>query len=283
MLEKPSELVLFRGRKDRGLGLVNVKIKALALLIKAFIETSICPKFRHSLYHEILFRYYVLDETSITNPGLPPYYDQGFFDLIKSVHFECPLNIAFLSTKQWYRLLLERVVLNSPATDNEPERLLPVRCESLQPDSNWSYAWHLTKTPGLPSNTSSFLFKLLHLLLPTQDRVHRIGVEGNSNRGQCLSCKTDSDSIQHSFFSCSKTSEAGLAALGWARAVVPELTQEQAVRLDVGVTVLGREEELVLTTILGISLQFIWEARIKKKRVETYEVRSELEAAVSLL
>ena len=41
--EKPSEIVLFRDTVDGGLGLFNVKIRALALLIRAFLETAVHP------------------------------------------------------------------------------------------------------------------------------------------------------------------------------------------------------------------------------------------------
>ena len=52
LLVKPSELVLFRKVEDGGLGLLNVKIRSLALLVRTFLETSINPNFRHSLFHE---------------------------------------------------------------------------------------------------------------------------------------------------------------------------------------------------------------------------------------
>ena len=63
LLEKPSELVLYRDPKDGGLGMLNVKIRALAILIRTFLETAVIPTFKHSLFHSILFRYHVLGET----------------------------------------------------------------------------------------------------------------------------------------------------------------------------------------------------------------------------
>ena len=72
-LEKPGELVLYRESKDGGLGLLNVKIRALALLIRFFLETSFNPSFIHSQYHETLFRYHIQGETSLPDPGVTPY------------------------------------------------------------------------------------------------------------------------------------------------------------------------------------------------------------------
>ena len=99
-LEKPNELVLYRDSRDGGLGLFHVQLRSLALLIRAFLETSVNPKFRHSLYHELLYRYHVLDDDSVPNPGLTPYYDQSFFTTIKHYKDTFPMNIAVLSTKQ---------------------------------------------------------------------------------------------------------------------------------------------------------------------------------------
>ena len=114
-LEKPGELVLYRHSEDGGLGLLNVKVRALALLIRSFLETAINPSFRHSLYHEMLFRYHVLDESSLPNPGFPPFYDSEFFKTIQHYHLNSPLNVGVITTRQWYRILLEDQVLQSPA------------------------------------------------------------------------------------------------------------------------------------------------------------------------
>ena len=71
-LEKPSELILYRNKTQGGLGLLNVKMRSMALLIRSFLETAAHPSFNHSLYHEVLFRYHVLGETSLNDPGYPP-------------------------------------------------------------------------------------------------------------------------------------------------------------------------------------------------------------------
>ena len=77
--------------------------------------------------------------------------------------------------KDWYRVLLEDRVLMSPATDSSPAILHPVRVESLHPSTDWPNTWRLARLRGLPSDLSSLLFRLLHGLLPSQDRVARLG------------------------------------------------------------------------------------------------------------
>ena len=134
--EKPSETVLYRESHDGGLGLFHVRVRAQALLIRSFLETAANPNFRHNLFHEILFRYHVMEEISLPNPGFTQYYDQAFFTTIRHYQDTSPMNIAVMSTKQWYSVLLEEVLM-SPADDIHPPALIPVRVESLHPITNW--------------------------------------------------------------------------------------------------------------------------------------------------
>ena len=79
LLEKPAEHVMCRPASHGGLGVTSIKHKAQAVLIKTFLETAAIPNFRHSLFHSLLFRYHVLGDSSIPNPGFPPYYPESFF------------------------------------------------------------------------------------------------------------------------------------------------------------------------------------------------------------
>ena len=88
-----------------GLGVASVKYKAQAVLIKTFLETAAIPKFRHSL--SLMFRYHVLGDSSVPDPGFLPYYPPAFFQVIKYVHLETPLNALSMSISQWARVLTE--------------------------------------------------------------------------------------------------------------------------------------------------------------------------------
>ena len=106
-LLKPEELVIHRPPSVGGLGVHCVMLKAQAGLIRSFLETAINPTFRQSLFHNILFRYHVLGDSSVPDPGYPPFYSEDFFSKIRRVHQDSPLNVATMTEKQWYRLLLE--------------------------------------------------------------------------------------------------------------------------------------------------------------------------------
>ena len=112
MFFKPEELILYRPSTHGGLGMQNVKYKALAGLIRSFLETACNLNFRHSLYHEILFRYHVLENHSLVTPDLPPFYSASFFETIKNVHKNAPESLSSMTEGQWYKLLMDKNVLN---------------------------------------------------------------------------------------------------------------------------------------------------------------------------
>ena len=254
--EKPGELVLHRHAEDGGLGLFHVKMRALALLIRSFMETAANPNFRQSLFHQLLYRYHVLGEDHLPDPGLPPYYDQDFFATIRHYHQHSPLNVALMSIKQWYQALLEDRVLMSAPADGSPPSLLPVRVETLSPTTDWPQAWQLVRTRGLGSDLVTFLFKLLHCLLPTQDRVARLG--GSENGGRCKLCNDEIEDILHAMFNCPHNLVSGNALLGYLQVATPGLTQEGALKLELEAS-LNDDGVLASLCVLSTSLKFIWE------------------------
>ena len=280
-LEKPSELVLYRDNKDGGLGLLHVHVRSLALLIRAFLETSVNPNFRHSLYHEALYRYYVLEDISIPNPGLTPYYDKTFFSIIKHYKNNSPMNIAVLSTRQWYRLLLEDRVLMSQ-DENNGLNLLPIRPEILHPNSDWPSIWARARSKGLGSDLTAFIFRLLHQLLPTQERVHRIVGNGQGPGGLCILCHQEREDLQHAFFFCNQNNGVGFALLSYVQQVVPTMSPEGGLRLELDGD-LGEEDQLAVTCLLATGMKYIWETRAEKKTLVLYKMKAEIEARISIL
>ena len=71
----------------------DLKYKAIAGLIRSFLKTVCNTDFRQSLFHEILYRYQVLDDKSIENLGLPPFNSASVFETIKKVYTRSPLKI----------------------------------------------------------------------------------------------------------------------------------------------------------------------------------------------
>ena len=255
-----------------------MRIRSLALLIRSFLETASNPKFRHSLLHEVLFRYHVLGETCLPNPGFLPYYDQNFFNTIKHYQDTCPLNISVMTTKQWYRVLLEDRVLMHPGADGAPPVLLPVRVEQLVPEQDWPATWSLSKTKGLSSEQTAFIFKLLHQLLPTQDRLNRITNEPSL----CKICHAATEDLYHALFTCTSSRSTADMLLSYVHIVAPGLSPQKLLRLDFGEG-LEKSDELATLCLISTSLKYIWQARADKKTVTQYKMRAEVEAVISIL
>ena len=110
LYQKPSEVLLYRGVDEGGLGLHHLKSKALANLISTFIQTAKNTNFQSSLFHSCLYSYHVEADTSLPNPGFTPYYDAEFFEIIKKIKNNTPLNPIHMTVKEWYRVLVEKNV-----------------------------------------------------------------------------------------------------------------------------------------------------------------------------
>ena len=133
MLEKPPESVMCRPSSYGGLGVLSVKYRALAALIRSFMETAAHPKFRHSLLHTHMFEYHVMGNTFLPNPGFLPYYPESFFKAIKKVHETTPLNVKTMTTAQWTRVLTEDHLIKEQADGDMTNQFIPSRAEQASP------------------------------------------------------------------------------------------------------------------------------------------------------
>ena len=159
---KPEEKVLFRPPSYGGLGVHHAKLKAQAALTRSFLETACHPNFIHSLYHSNLYNFHVLRETSIPDPGFPPFYPKDFFEKIREVHLETPLNVTTMTQKQWYTLLLEDCCTMELREGETTRKYIRTKVELASPVTDWERSWRLARLKGLGPEHTSFLFKLLH-------------------------------------------------------------------------------------------------------------------------
>ena len=113
-----------------------------------------------------MFRYHVLGDTTLPDPGYLPYYPPSFFTTIKQVHESSPLNVATMSISQWVRLLTEDG-LTMEITDTRKYK--SCKAEDLSPTSDWPLIWKISRLNGLGSELTSFNFKLLHGLRVTRE------------------------------------------------------------------------------------------------------------------
>ena len=123
----------------------------------------------------------------------------------------------------------------------------------------------------------SFLFKVLHDLLPTQDRLARTSP---TVTGECIMCTTNvREDLEHALVSCPSNYGIGNAVL---ESLPPgnRVHGQHVLRLQLA---LEDHHELPVVWFLAVSWSSIWESRKLGRRPELYKVRADLEAKVSLL
>ena len=116
----------------------------------------------------------------------------------------------------------------------------------------------------------------------TPDRVARLGLTNDGQMDTCLLCNIEPEDLLHCFFGCTKSLVSGLTLLGWVQNLVPDLSPESAITLDLQQE-LSEHEELATVCTLAVGLKYIWEARVGKKLVATFEMRAKVEATISIL
>ena len=278
-LEKPTEMVLHRPIQMGGLGLHSVKSKALASLIRTFMETAANLNYTHNLYHTLLYRVYVLNDDSISNPpALPPYYSAAFFDMIRQVKSNTPLNVSTMSTAQWYRVLVEQNITMIDAADSHNMEYIKTRAELASPATDWECSWRRARLKGLGSEATSFLWKLLHLILPTEERLSRI-LPNTPNH--CKYCPNPiTADIPHCLFMCVSTREVGSWLLSLVRKHDHSVTPNNLVKLEFQAE---DSTEMPLVWIISQTLLYMWGVRASGKTVSLIITRATLESKISLL
>ena len=275
LLEKPSEAVMCRPASYGGLGVTSVKYKAMAVLIQSFLETSANPKFRKSLLHSALFNFHVLGDTSIPDPGYPPFYPAVCFETIRHVHADTPLNVATMSTSQWIRVLTEEGL----TMDRTGTEYTPCRAEVSAPSNDWSRTWKLVRLKGLDSHLASFNFKLLHGLLVTKSRMNQINPASSAT---CTHCNDQApEDLQHALLACPYNDGTGHSLMNAIALKVGNITPECLLRLEF--SALQEEHELSAVTLISACLMEVWKKRFSRSRIRLYVIRATLEAGCLLL
>jgi hypothetical protein len=280
LLEKPARLALHRGPADGGLGLHCVQLRALAFLITNFLQTACSNTFRRNLLHEAILRFYVYEEP-IPKPPLPPYFKGDFLPAIHRL-LASPLGLEDITVKQVYKFLVEEVTMHEePAIGGPPGQqraLLPLRVELASPTTDWPRAWQLARQRGLGPKHASFLFKMLHQLLPTGERVARILPAASALCARCGSGAVES--LHHAMFVCSANNGVSALLVAGLRLHMPQVTSLQILTLDFET---AQSMELPVTWVAATFLSSLWALRTEKRAVDHIKIHSDLEAACSVL
>ena len=278
LFEKPEELVMHRPREKGGLGVQHTKYKAMAILIKSFIETALASGFIMNMYHNALYMWHVEGDKAMSDPGRPPYYSMDFFSAIKQVQQEGLLKISSMSTKQWYQVLIENYVTMEVVVGNPQRQWKLVKCEKKNPSVDWNRSWDLAKMKHLTSEQSSFLFKMLHNILPTNSRLHHLK---QKDCPACSHCSSGSaDDCQHALLNCSKNVDVNNWVTSFTRKVVPNCSLLDIITLNLDLT---EEMKFPLVWALAHVLSLVWHLRLNKKSIMLFNIRADMEAKINSL
>ena len=188
------------------------------------------------------------------------------------------MNVAKLSLGQWYKVLLENYV--TIEVNAEGFRFTR-RCkiESEHPNIDWERTWSLACLRGLESENYSFIWKLVHNILPTQERLSRILV--NVTSPVCTLCDSNQTcNLVHAMFHCNHNSIIAEWLLQLLRKHVHNLTPQQVILLDVN---LDDKFKLPFMWLIANVLGIIWNSRVEKKTTSLITTTAVLEANIMLL
>ena len=200
----------------------------------------------------------------------------SFFSTIQDIHRNTPLNIVWITLKQWYRLLLERGVTHTSDDADSPAVLIRSRIEELNQEVDFSLGHRLSRIFGLGPEQKSFLYKFLQNILPTKERLHRTGKVHSS---LCIFCDDKEDTLEH-LFSCSQSSEVTAPLLACLTSQIEGLTPQ-----DISLLRMKTSEswELPAAWLLSSCLMFIWEQRAAGRMASLELCRAELRANLNIL
>ena len=180
-----------------------------------------------------------------------------------------------MSSKDWYRVLIEDNL--TMEMDELGQRIfIKCRTERQHPENDWENTWRLARLHGLESDQISFLWRLLHNLLPTQSRISRLLQQQDPS---CKICHHPCGDLPH-LFNCTTSKLVCRTLLRTLTSIQPNISPQHVLLLSLE---LEPSMELPVVWLISSTLNYVWNQHTSKKQCCLVEVRSVLEARVNLL
>ena len=185
--------------------------------------------------------------------------------------------MATMSSKQWYQVLLENYVTMEVKLA-EQRTWRPIRVELHHPSVDWERIWLNLKLKGLNPDQKSFCFKLLHNILPTKSRLHRLKLKETPN---CTHCNLGIvEDCFHALLSCPYNNDVNTWIADLLRDHLPALTPENITTLNIN---LDPDMQFPVIWFLSTVFPLVWHLRQAKKAISLYSIRADIEAKVNIL
>ena len=124
----------------------------------------------------------------------------------------------------------------------------------------------------------SFLWKMLHCILPTQERLHRMNMP-NAPSPLCVQCTEGKlDDIEHALLRCNKIKPGADFLLETLKSEIPDITFERIKYLD-----FRSEDFLVPTYLTAATLSQLWSSRSCTRNLSWNSVRANVEQSILTL
>ena len=132
------------------------------------------------------------------------------------------------------------------------KEFIPCKAELANPSTDWQLSWSLCRQQGIHPDMASFLWKMLHNLLSTQERLHRLGASHNPT---CSRCKQADGTLKHELFECNNNNHVGQLLLSCLQTYLPDLTPISLLRLELHN--LDENIELSSTILTAVTLNVV--------------------------
>ena len=130
------------------------------------------------------------------------------------------------------------------------------RVELSVPTNDWKRTWRWARLKGLGSAATSILWKLVHQLFPTEDRLARILPASDPG---CKLCHTPAPAdLVHCLFQCVSTREMGSKLISLISTHDPLTTPRKLLLLDFEAEA---NAEMALVWVTAQTLLYMWGIR----------------------
>ena len=137
--------------------------------------------------------------------------------------------------------------------------------------------WEYARLKGLDSETISFLWRMLHDVLPTRSRLYHMRMPRIENEN-CQKCDVP-DTIQHSLTAC----QDSIFVFQWLQRGINRLSNQNLSAEDILFLNFPPTNTLAMVWFTATVFQQIWKIKAKGKRPLLVEIRAEVEARINLL
>ena len=153
--------------------------------------------------------------------------------------------------KQWYKILLEKDITHTCPDLNALPVIINSKFEQNHPEVDFPDVYYLSRKYGLSPDQKSFVFKMIQDILPTRERLARLGKVQSSS---CVHCQDQTDTMSHHLLTCPYNSEVSGPLLRCLSSCFANTNPEKIVSLDI---VCSECQELPAVWRISTCIKFI--------------------------